>query len=408
MSYPSTWTKVKFGEIAEIVNDRIDNPRESGLADYIGLEHLDTDEIRIKRYGSPEEVEATKFICKKGDIIFGKRRAYLRKLAVTERDAVVSAHSMVLRPKGEKILTRFLPLFMHSSIFWMTAQAISEGSLSPTIKWKTLKSQEFWIPSIPEQIKISEILWSLEENIEKIENLIQITEKLKKELLEVILTKGIDHNKFKKTELGEIPEEWNIQLLGNIAEVNDGSHFSPIFDSTGKHLIATVKDMKDDCFDTGSCKKISEEQYSKLKKEGNIAKKGDVLFSKDGTIGQVFVYREDYEIALLSSIAIITPSEQLLPDYLCEIFKSKIFYDQLEILKSGTAIRRIVLKSLKKFMIPLPKNIGEQKRILNIFKEINSNIKKQKIHLLNIKNLKKKFTNSLLSGELLIPKEVIT
>jgi type I restriction enzyme S subunit len=114
---PSQWKKVKFEDIIENITDRIDNPQEAGLSNYIGLEHLDTDGIRIKRYGSPNDVQATKFLCKKGDIIFGKRRAYLRKLAVTERDAVVSAHSMVLRPKAGKIYSDFLPWFLHSSQF---------------------------------------------------------------------------------------------------------------------------------------------------------------------------------------------------------------------------------------------------------------------------------------------------
>ena len=111
---PPNWIKVRFDEIAENITDRIDKPNESGLEYYIGLEHLDTDQIRIERFGSTEDVKATKFLCKKGDIIFGKRRSYLRKVAVTDRDAVVSAHSMVIRPKGELIVSEFLPCFMQS------------------------------------------------------------------------------------------------------------------------------------------------------------------------------------------------------------------------------------------------------------------------------------------------------
>lgn len=177
------WQKVRFDEIAEIVTDRIEKPTESGLSDYIGLEHLDTDCIRIKRFGSTEDVDATKFLCKKGDIIFGKRRAYLRKLAVSDREAVVSAHSMVLRPTGDKIYPDFLPCFMQSIIFWKTAHSISEGSMSPTIKWKTLAAQEFWLPSVEEQKKISDLLWSIEDNIQKTEKLIETTEILKQGLL---------------------------------------------------------------------------------------------------------------------------------------------------------------------------------------------------------------------------------
>ena len=224
---PLGWEKVKFGDIAKNITARIDNPKESGLEDYIGLEHLDTDEIRIKRYGSPGEVEATKFLCKKGDIVFGKRRAYLRKLAVASRDAVVSAHSMVLRPKEEKVLTEFLPWFLQSSQFWKTAFAISEGSLSPTIKWKTLSVQEFWLPSRGEQKKIAEILWSIESNVEKLEVLIKVAQKLKKGLLEELLRKGISHKKFKKTELGEIPVDWQIVSLGEICEERKDKAYPP-------------------------------------------------------------------------------------------------------------------------------------------------------------------------------------
>ena len=216
---PLGWQKVKFGDIAQQVTDRIDNPKESGLKDYIGLEHLDSDEIRIKRYGSPEEVEATKFLCKKGDIIFGKRRAYLRKLAVTEKDAVASAHSMVLRPKTGKIVPDFLPWFMHSTQFWKTAFAISEGSLSPTIKWKTLAVQEFWIPTKEEQKEISKILWAIELNIQHLEGLIQCGEELKNALLGKLLLSGIGHDKFKDSTIGTIPEEWVALPFTEAAEV---------------------------------------------------------------------------------------------------------------------------------------------------------------------------------------------
>ena len=77
---PPNWQKVRFDEIAEIVTDRIEKPTESGLEYFIGLEHpirlYKNQKIRLHKRRRP-----TKFICKKGDIIFGRRRAYLRKLA---------------------------------------------------------------------------------------------------------------------------------------------------------------------------------------------------------------------------------------------------------------------------------------------------------------------------------------
>jgi type I restriction enzyme S subunit len=79
------WKVWRFDQIATNVNVRIDNPSESGMEHYVGLEHLDPDSLRIRRWGSPDDVEATKLVFKKGDIIFGRRRAYQRKLGVAAR-----------------------------------------------------------------------------------------------------------------------------------------------------------------------------------------------------------------------------------------------------------------------------------------------------------------------------------
>ena len=118
---------------------------------YVGLEHLDSDSLRIRRWGSPDDVEATKLVFKKGDIIFGRRRAYQRKLGVAEFDGICSAHAMVLRAKPEVVLPEFLPFFMQSDLFMNRAVEISVGSLSPTINWKTMAVQEFALPSLEEQ-----------------------------------------------------------------------------------------------------------------------------------------------------------------------------------------------------------------------------------------------------------------
>ena len=99
-------------------------------------------------------------------MIFGRRRAYQRKLAVAEFDGICSAHAMVVRAKPEMILPEFLPFFLQSDMFMERAVEISVGSLSPTINWKTLRVQEFPLPPIEEQKRIAEILWAADEAIE--------------------------------------------------------------------------------------------------------------------------------------------------------------------------------------------------------------------------------------------------
>jgi type I restriction enzyme, S subunit len=155
---PGNWKIWRFDQMAHNINVRIDNPSESGMEHYVGLEHLDPDSLRIRRWGSPDDVEATKLCFKKGDIIFGRRRAYQRKLGVAEFDGICSAHAMVLRVKPEVVLPEFLPFFMQSDLFMNRAVEISVGSLSPTINWKTMALQEFSLPPMDEQHRIANAL----------------------------------------------------------------------------------------------------------------------------------------------------------------------------------------------------------------------------------------------------------
>jgi type I restriction enzyme S subunit len=151
-------TTFRFDQMATLINDRVDNPAESGVERYVGLEHLDADSLRIRRWGEITDVESTKLRFQPGDIIFGKRRVYQRKLAVADFEGICSAHAMVLRAKENVVLPEFLPFFMQSDRFMERALAISVGSLSPTINWTTLAAEEFALLPIEEQRRIVEVL----------------------------------------------------------------------------------------------------------------------------------------------------------------------------------------------------------------------------------------------------------
>ena len=161
-SLPNNWRTVRFGEMADSITDRVDIPAESGVERYVGLEHLDPESLKIRRWGAITDVEATKLRFQPGDIIFGRRRAYQRKVAVADFEGICSAHALVLRAREDVVLKEFLPFFMQSETFFDRALSISVGSLSPTINWKTLAQQEFALPPLDEQRRIAEILWACE------------------------------------------------------------------------------------------------------------------------------------------------------------------------------------------------------------------------------------------------------
>ena len=154
------WRIVKFGDIAKNVSKRVD-PGDTGLEVYVGLEHLDPDNLRITRRGIPRDVKGQKLLVKSGQIIFGKRRAYQRKVAVADFEGICSAHAMVLEAIHKAVIPEYLPFFMQSDIFMERAKAISEGSLSPTIKWKTLANQKFPLPPRVQQEEILEVIQKL-------------------------------------------------------------------------------------------------------------------------------------------------------------------------------------------------------------------------------------------------------
>jgi len=158
--------KFSFDQIASSITERVDDPSTAGVSVYVGLEHLDPDTTRISRWGSVDDVQATKLRFYPGDVIYGRRRAYQRKLGVAHFDGICSAHALVLRANPEVCVPEFLPYFLHSDHFHARALSISVGSLSPTINWSTLKKEVFELPSRDEQHRAVELLSAIDTHVE--------------------------------------------------------------------------------------------------------------------------------------------------------------------------------------------------------------------------------------------------
>lgn len=171
--------KFRFDEIA--FNSTLKKkPVEEDKIHYIGLEHIEPGNFSITEWGSDVAPVGEKLIMKKGDILFGKRRAYQRKVAIAPFDGIFSAHGMVLRPKTDVIDADFFPLFISSDTFMETAMRISVGGLSPTINWKDLKEQEFELPSLEEQQTIAKKAWAAYRLKEAYQRLLVATDEMVK------------------------------------------------------------------------------------------------------------------------------------------------------------------------------------------------------------------------------------
>lgn len=172
-------TRFKFDEIAFNSTEK-KKPVEQDKYCYVGLEHLDSGSLKVSRYGSDIAPIGEKLIMRKGDVLFGKRRAYQKKVAIAPFDGIFSAHGMVLRPKTEVIDEEFFPFFISSDYFLDAAIKISVGSLSPTINWRDLKELCFDLPSLEDQHKLAQVLMSITELRESYQTLLTSTDELVK------------------------------------------------------------------------------------------------------------------------------------------------------------------------------------------------------------------------------------
>jgi type I restriction enzyme M protein len=154
------WTPVRFGDVVENVNETESDPMAAGIERYIGLEHLEPGSLHIRTWGDVAEGTTFTRRCRPGQLLFGKRRAYQRKVAVAEFDAVVSGDIYVFSPKNERLLAGLLPFLCLSERFFQYAVETSAGSLSPRTNWSSLSAFKFDLPTIDQQTRIAGMLSS--------------------------------------------------------------------------------------------------------------------------------------------------------------------------------------------------------------------------------------------------------
>ena len=163
----TNWKKYRFDEVCKQINVTSKKPEADGLHYVIGLEHIEPGNLHITKWETLEK-ETTftrKFV--KGQVLFGRRRAYQRKVAYAEFDGICSGDILVFEAIEENLIPELLPFLIQSDGFFEKALSTSAGSLSPRTKFKELADYEFLLPPKDEQKRLAELLWAADEMIEK-------------------------------------------------------------------------------------------------------------------------------------------------------------------------------------------------------------------------------------------------
>ena len=149
------WRQVKFGAVVQLSKARSQDPLADGFERYVGLEHLDPGDLRIRRWGNVVDGVTFTSVFKPGQVLFGKRRAYQRKVAVVKFAGVCSGDIYVLETKDTHVLLpELLPFICQTNAFFDHAVGTSAGSLSPRTNWTNLADFEFSLPPLEEQKRI--------------------------------------------------------------------------------------------------------------------------------------------------------------------------------------------------------------------------------------------------------------
>lgn len=380
------WKMVKFGDVAQNVAVRVD-PADAKTDVYVGLEHLDPSTIHLRQWGHPSDVTGQKLVFKKGDVIFGRRRAYQRKLAVAEFDGICSAHAMVVRAKPKMILPEFLPFFLQSDMFMERAIEISVGSLSPTINWNTLKVQEFPLPPLEEQKRIAEILWAADEARERW--FLALSDLL--ECHKIYAAKSLGSSNGQElliNDLGESGEQ--VLKTGPF-----GSHLkTDYFQSSGVQII-NISALGESGMDESGFFYMSEEHAKKF--ESYMVREGDLVFSRVADIGRCLVIDELHSGAIISSnlIRIRVDKNKIRPMYLYLLLKIAPSTRKQIMAITATGGRLLVnTKTMQRLKFEVPSLKIQDSILIQINKFSTTEILCSQ-HIEELGNLQKKLLNGI-------------
>jgi len=342
------WNRLPFGAFAESVNERAE-PSEAAQEIYVGLEHIDPQDLHIRRWGKGSDVIGTKLRFLKRDLIFGRRRAYQRKLAVAEFDGICSAHAMVVRAKLDLVLPEFLPFLMMSDRFMKRAVEISVGSLSPTINWKTLKLEEFALPPLDQQRRVADVL--------------QVTDKVMEasfaqyNALTVLKRAAFEQ----RTTVGK--SKFPMRMLGDVATSQYGLS-CPLMES-GEYPILRMMNYDEELVAASDLK------HADMPREvaaDYTLEHGDILFNRTNSaelVGKVGIFQLDGRYLFASYLVRIkTDKSVLLPEFLNFYMNSDSGQKAIRAFATpGVSQTNISAGNLMKVRIPVPP-LAEQTKVV--------------------------------------------
>jgi type I restriction enzyme S subunit len=404
----SKWRLTKLGTLAEDISVRVDKPGESEYVRFVGLDDFVSGDLKIKKWSSTKNLTSSAKAFKAGDILFARRNAYLRRASLVDFDGCCSGDAFVIRENLDKVVPGYLAFLMNTNALWDYANSNAAGTMSKRVKWRDLAEYEFLLPPKGEQARLADLLWAMDEVIEK-EVFLKKQAYIQYEVAKSRLVLEGHQNEltFNKALKKNVAKGWRVTTIGDllsekyIMKIQDGNH-GEIHPKSSDYLqigipFIMANTLIDGSVDLEKAMKLPVEITNKLRI--GFSYPGDVLLSHKGTVGQVAVVPDkiDYPYLMLTPQVTLyrTNPEKLLNKFLYYVFYAKYFQNQITRLSSQSTRAYVGITSQRDLKLAIPISIDEQIDIINVLTLIENNRKKIDQKIKNSHSLQKSLINQI-------------
>lgn len=334
----SHWKRVAFGDVVRNVNETVRDLEAAGIDRVIAMEHMDPGELKVSRWGSTEDGTTFTRRVKPGQTLFGKRRAYQRKVAYAEFDAICSGDIYTFEADETQLLGDLLPFLVQSDRFFEHALGTSAGSLSPRTNWRDLKDFQFDLPSLEEQKRIADLLWAIENHRRAVDANLQRSNVLADEVFGHALATTTATN----VPLPKLMTEMTVGVV-----VRPTQYYTD--DPSGVPALRGLN-IEPGRFNLTDLVRFKPESAAELKK--STLRTGDVAIVRTGRPGDAAVVSDQVAGFNCIDLIIARPGPELEPDFLANFLNSTYGRTQISRLSAGTAQQHFNVGALKKIKIP--------------------------------------------------------
>lgn len=389
MTMKPGWRRVKFGDVVRLSKARSQDPLGDGIERYVGLEHLEPSDLRIRSWGSVADGVTFTSVFQPGHVLFGKRRAYQRKVAVADFSGVCSGDIYVFETKDAQVLLpELLPFICQTDAFFDHAVGTSAGSLSPRTNWRSLADFEFALPPMEEQQSLVKLLRTATDASQTQEQTVNAAEALLQSFKNEVIG-NIAADVVKDVLLGDV-------LMGS----PDSGCSAPPRDADTGYFVLGLAALSRHGYVTGDFKPV--EPTSKM--VSAKLSKGDLLISRSNTpdrVGYVGIFDDERDdVSFPDTMMRLKPNPAAIDSiYLEAVLQTASAREFLMRIAAGTSasMKKINRANLLKMPFRLP-DLAAQRAALEKLQDLRTAVVLQHDRLAATRSLITQISGAVMAG----------